>query len=485
MSVDPGSAGERAEGRVAREWNAVWLAVVVVLALAVYDVAAGPKLVLAGLLTVGPCIAATSGGRRAVAAVGAFVFGGILLLSWPDRLWWTLHQLLYLIAVVGITAVSVVVAGRREQQEERAAIAEGRLAELASQRAQSERLESLGQLAGGVAHDFNNLLGVILNYATLVGRRVDDPVATADLGEIRAAAERAAGLTQQLLAFARRDVVHPEPVDVNDLVRSVASMLERTLGSAIEFHFDLCDGPLVTVADRHQLEQTVLNLAINARDAMPAGGSLTISTDRPASDQARLRVTDTGHGMTAEVAARAFEPFFTTKAVGEGTGIGLATVHGIVRRAGGTVSIESVEGVGSSITIVLPCTDEHPEPLVPLDTVVLGHERILLVEDEAGLRATTGRILVHAGYEVVVACDGVEALEIFAADARFDLVLTDLAMPRMRGDELATRLAEQAPDLRVIVASGYDTGHASSRHRLAKPVSEEVLLRSVREVLDG
>ena len=485
MSVDPGSTGDRAEGRAASEWNSVRLAVLVVVALAAYDVAAGPKLVLAGLLTVGPCIAATSGGRRSVAAVGAFVFGCILLLSWPDRLWWTLHQLLYLLAVVGITAVSVVVAARREAQEERAAIAEARLADLASQRAQSERLESLGQLAGGVAHDFNNLLGVILNYATLVGRRVDDPVATADLGEIRGAAERAAGLTQQLLAFARRDVVHPEPVDVNDLVRSVASMLERTLGAAIEFHFDLCDGSLVTIIDRHQLEQTVLNLAINGRDAMSAGGSLTISTGRLAPDRLRLRVTDTGHGMTPEVAARAFEPFFTTKVVGEGTGIGLATVHGIVRRSGGTVSIESSQGVGTAVTIVLPCTEAVVPPPPMVERSAPGHERILLVEDEAGLRASTGRILTDSGYEVVTACDGIEALEIFSADGRFDLVVTDLAMPRMRGDKLAACLAERAPDLPVILASGYDTGAAPSAHRLAKPVTETVLLRTVREVLEG
>jgi PAS domain S-box-containing protein len=358
---------------------------------------------------------------------------------------------------------------------------------LAEHREQSHRLESLGQLAGGVAHDFNNLLGVILNYTTLVTRRVTDPTAIGFLDEIRAAAERAAGLTTQLLTFARRDVVHAEPLDLNGVVRDLAAMLDRTLGEHIELRLEMFDAPLVVLGDRHRLEQIVLNLVINARDAMPDAGILTIATERREAE-VLVRVIDTGGGMSPEVVARAFEPFFTTKPTGEGTGLGLATVYGIVQQNGGTVTIDSAVGEGTTVTVVLPgSSDAEPHPGVVRASTAGGTERILLVEDEPALRDATAQLLVERGYDVLVASDGVDALEVFDRDpGAIDLVLTDVAMPRMRGDELALRLAERQPGLQVILMSGYDSGDAPLTGRmLAKPVAEDVLFRTIRAVLDG
>jgi signal transduction histidine kinase len=358
---------------------------------------------------------------------------------------------------------------------------------LAEHREQSHRLESLGQLAGGVAHDFNNLLGVILNYTTLITRRVTDPTAIGYLDEIRAAAERAAGLTTQLLTFARRDVVHAEPLDLNGIVRDLAAMLDRTLGEHIELRLELAGAPLVVLGDRHRLEQIVLNLAINARDAMPDAGTLTIATE-PREAEVVVRVIDTGGGMAPEVVVRAFEPFFTTKPTGEGTGLGLATVYGIVQQSGGTVTIDSAVGEGTTVTVVLPgSSDAEPHPGVVTASTAGGTERILLVEDEPALRDATAQLLVERGYDVLVASDGVDALEVFDRDpGAIDLVLTDVAMPRMRGDELALRLAERQPDLQVILMSGYDSGDAPHTGRmLAKPVAEDVLFRTIRAVLDG
>jgi CheY-like chemotaxis protein len=295
-------------------------------------------------------------------------------------------------------------------------------------------------------------------------------------------------------------VANREPLEVNEIVRGVVSMLERTLGEHIELGLDLAPGPLVAIADRHQLEQIVLNLAINARDSMPTGGPLRIVTDfvhgtrrsgpgggRSAPDVV-LKVVDAGHGMAPDVVARAFEPFFTTKPQGEGTGLGLATVYGIVRQSGGEVTIDSTVGAGTTVTVVLPgAYDTAPVGGDEIEATLGGHERILLVEDEAALRVATARVLHDRGYDVLVACDGVEALEIFDREgATIDLVMTDLVMPRMRGDELARHLAERRPDLELVFMSGYDSGGAPLTGRLlAKPVAEDVLLRAIREALDG
>jgi hypothetical protein len=364
---------------------------------------------------------------------------------------------------------------------------------LDAQAERSHRLESLGQLAGGVAHDFNNLLGVILNYTTLILREVTDPRTVSDLGEIRAAADRAAGLTRQLLTFARQDTLNPEPLEVSEIVRGVASMLDRTLGEHVILNLALDDEPLVAIADRHHVEQIVLNLAINARDAMPDGGTLTISSgrSRDVGDEIVLQVIDDGHGMGPEVLAHAFEPFFTTKPTGEGTGLGLATVYGIVGQNGGEVSIESAVGNGTTVTVCLPRVD-GPVPVRELGLAASpgGKERILLVEDEEALRIATARILSERGYEVLVAADGMEALEVFEAQrARqitIDVVVSDVAMPRMRGDELEGRLLELDPDVRVLFLSGYDSVDAPLIGRLLpKPVPEKVLLKAIREALDA
>jgi two-component system cell cycle sensor histidine kinase/response regulator CckA len=365
---------------------------------------------------------------------------------------------------------------------------------------QSERLESLGKLAGGIAHDFNNILGVILNYSILAGKHVTEPRAVADLGEIRAAAERGAGLTRQLLTFARRIDTVSEPLDVNGVVRSIASMLSRTLGAHLDLRLELAEHPVVTIIDRHQLEQIVLNLVINARDAMPHGGQLTIRTALAPFDaivdvnlptsvpMVTLQVIDTGHGMPPDVMARAFEPFFTTKAQGEGTGLGLATVYGVVRRYLGDVTIDTSEGSGTTVTVTLRGTRQVPAAdAAPKADLIGGTERILLVEDEFDLRATTERILAEWGYEVVVASNGIEALELWQRESgRFDLVLTDVVMPEMAGDQLAERLAELDENVKVIFMSGYNSGELPDRGRiLPKPVDEDELLYALREAFDS
>ena len=368
------------------------------------------------------------------------------------------------------------------------------------QRERSHRLESLGQLAGGVAHDFNNLLGVILNYSALLVRQLTDEQSVADVNEITAAAERASALTRQLLAFARRDKAYPEPTDVNEVVSQFASLLERTLGENIELRFELAPEPLVVLIDRHQLEQIVLNLSLNSRDAMRRGGILTIRSSltlaRPgatadpgeARDTVRLDVIDTGAGMNDEVVSRAFEPFFTTKPQGEGTGLGLATVHGIVGQNGGKVTLSSSPGIGTTVSVHFDrVAGEASSAKKSRQAGDGGPERLLLVEDETALRVVTERILRERGYDVVTAVDGVDAIEVFERlGGEIDALVTDVAMPRMRGDELARRLTERLPGLRVVMMSGYASGDVLNHDRvLEKPVSQGDLLRAIREALDA
>jgi two-component system, cell cycle sensor histidine kinase and response regulator CckA len=370
--------------------------------------------------------------------------------------------------------------------------AENRRAALAEQRERAHRLESLGQLAGGIAHDFNNLLGVILNYATLLDRQITDPTASGDIAEIRAAADRAASLTRQLLTFARRDVITPEPLEVNEVVREAVSMLERTLGERIELRLDLEPRPLVAVFDRHQLEQIILNLAINARDAMDRTGVVTLGTRaEPAADGTAaviLTVGDDGPGMPPEVLERVFEPFFSTKPKGQGTGLGLSTVHGIVHQNGGDVSITSSIGLGTTVRVLMVGSSNFvPVSAADQRAEGAGSERILLVEDEEALREGTARLLQSRGYDVVTASDGVDALAIMDREERpIDMVVTDVAMPRMRGDELHEHLAGSHPALPVLFMSGYDSGASELPGRLLpKPVLEHELLTAIREMLDG
>jgi PAS domain S-box-containing protein len=389
---------------------------------------------------------------------------------------------------------------------------------LRNQIQQTHRLESLGQLAGGIAHDFNNLLSVIINYAGFVGSELEAATARdgeerwratcEDLAQIRLASERAAQLTHQLLAFARREVVQPEVIDVNAVVRDVEGLLRRTLGEHVELCSTAAEGLDAVLIDPGQLEQILVNVAVNARDAMPDGGLLQIDTSgidvdeqyaraRPAlapGRYVRLRVSDNGTGMPPEVLERVFDPFFTTKSQGDGTGLGLATVYGIVQQAGGHVQIYSEEGVGTTFTALLPATGQKPRsrraspPAVPVSG-----KTIMVVEDEEALREVTRRLLAAEGYSVIVAADGPQALAAAAAqDGPIDLLLTDVTMPHMPGTQLAERLCRQRPGLKVLYMSGFAQPilEASEPSRagmvlIDKPFSANDLLGKVSELLAG
>jgi PAS domain S-box-containing protein len=388
---------------------------------------------------------------------------------------------------------------------------------LQNRHSQAQRLESLGELAGGIAHDFNNLLAVIINYAAFVAEDLG-AAASAEIGDrwegprddveqIKLAAEQAAHLTRQLLAFARRDAVKPEVVDVNEIVGHVEQLLGRTLGEQVQLVSSLGAELWPVLIDPGQLEQILINLAINARDAMPDGGMLRVETANIEVDEAyassraeispgrhvRLQVSDSGGGMSREAVQRAFDPFFTTKPPGQGTGLGLATVYGIVERAGGRVQIYSEPGVGTTVTALLPATGQASAgPERRIDPVRLrGEETILLVEDEASLRRVAQRILSEAGYRVIAAANGPEALaEAGRHPEHIDLLLTDVIMPRMPGPQLAEQLLAQRPAVRVLFMSGFAEPLLGSGGRIDgnvelidKPFSASTLLEKVGQVL--
>jgi PAS domain S-box-containing protein len=383
---------------------------------------------------------------------------------------------------------------------------------------QAQRLESLGQLAGGIAHDFNNLLAVILNYVSFVAEEVTaaagpDPArhlesASADLVQIRQAAERAAGLTHQLLVFARRDVIRPQVLDLGNVITAVEEILRRTIGEHVELVTSLADDLWPVLADPGQLEQVLVNLAVNARDAMPGGGTLSIDTGNVTVDadaiaggsraqkgrNVRLRVSDTGSGMTRDVAQRVFEPFFTTKPDG-GTGLGLATVYGILTQAGGDIRIYSEPGHGTTFTIMLPVTAEGAIPVAepaPYRRTPRG-ETVLIVEDEAALREVTRRIFSRNGYTVITAANGPEALGIARSHpGDIHLLVTDVVMPQMLGKEVAESMRLIKPGIEVIFMSGYARPVLASQGRLdpgvalvEKPFSEAALLATAGQVLNG
>ncbi|NJC70885.1 PAS domain S-box protein [Planosporangium thailandense] len=379
---------------------------------------------------------------------------------------------------------------------------------------QAQRLESLGHLAGGVAHDFNNLLAVIVNYAAFVSEELET-AATADpdrwhsvardMQQIQRATERGISLTHQLLAFARREVVRPRVLSLNAVIADVKELLNRSIGEHVQLATELTRGLWPVKADPGQLEQVLVNLAVNARDAMPGGGALTIRTDNmvvgkesgvPAGRYVRMQVEDTGAGMPREVIARAFEPFFTTKAKGEGTGLGLATVYGIVRQSGGDVLIASEPGVGTTFTVLLPATDEGP---VDVDAPVVGDapsgggETVLVVEDEPAIREVAERILRRHGYDVLMAGSPLDALELAGRhEGEIHLLITDVVMPRMLGKDVAERLRALRPGVRVLYITGYAPPILASNGTLEpgaalleKPFSESGLLEAVRRVLDA
>jgi PAS domain S-box-containing protein len=375
---------------------------------------------------------------------------------------------------------------------------------------QAQKMEAIGQLAGGIAHDFNNVLTLISSYAELLLDPLPpDAPQRADLDEIRAAAMRAGDLTRQLLAFSRRQVTESLVLDLNGIVSGMDKMLRRLLGDDVELTAALTTDLGRVRADHSQLEQVLLNLAVNARDAMPTGGKLTIETANVELDDAYTRehvgvvagpyvmlgVSDTGTGMDAATKARIFDPFFTTKAPGKGTGLGLATVYGIVKQSGGNVWVYSELGAGTTFKVYLPRVDAPLEtpPIAEAFTGSLsGTETILVVEDNPSVRRLVSVVLKQHGYTVLDAPDPAEALELAGGyDGRIALLFTDVVMPGMSGRELAERLEAIRTDMRVLYTSGY-TDDAVLRHGILqagvafiqKPFTPPILLRRVRDVLD-
>jgi signal transduction histidine kinase/CheY-like chemotaxis protein len=387
---------------------------------------------------------------------------------------------------------------------------------------QSHRLESLGQLAGGVAHDFNNLLAAILNYVAFVSAQIGAELETrpvdararlaavlSDVAQIESAAERAAGLTHQLLSFARREVRNPEVLDINDIVCEVETLLRRTIGEHVTLVTDGATELKAVRADRGQMEQILLNLAVNARDAMPNGGTLSVVTENftvddefaalhpviDAGPYVRVRVSDTGVGMDRETLDRAFEPFFSTKPKDKGTGLGLATVYGIVSQTGGLVELHSEVGAGTTVTILLPSVAAavtEPEPVRPVKAHRSG-ETILVVEDEEPVLDVASRILTEHGYQVLVARSGTEAFAIINDHlGTIDLLLTDVVMPGTTGKDVAERISTVRSETRVLYMSGYPESVVASQgvidqgiRLMSKPFKAEGLLEHVRAVLDA
>ncbi len=394
-------------------------------------------------------------------------------------------------------------------------IADRKLVEQALQRneekfRQAQKMEAIGRLAGGVAHDFNNLLTVMMGYCELLAEHLQsDRAAKSDLQEIRRAAETAASLTRQLLAFSRKQILAPRVLDLNAVVINLHKMLSRLLEENIKITFHLASQSVLVKADPGQLEQVVMNLAINARDAMPRGGILTIETaavrlDASSSDSHAgaapgayvvLSISDTGTGMTQEVKSHLFEPFFTTKPRGQGTGLGLATVYGIVKQSGGDVAVCSEVGKGTTFKIYLPAVMNAAavmEPDAPPQEILTGTETVLLVEDEQHLRGLAERILRGYGYTVLLASSAKDGLLVSAQhQGNIDLLLTDVVMPGGSGRELAEQLAAVRPNVKIIYMSGY-TEDAIVHHGvlmpgtvlLPKPFTPEVLARKIRQALD-
>ena len=355
---------------------------------------------------------------------------------------------------------------------------------------QAQKMESIGRLAGGVAHDFNNLLTVINGYADLaLSRTQPEDSVYPQIREIRNAGDRAAELTMQLLAFSRKQVLQPKLLNLNDIVLDADKMLRRVIGEEIELQCIL-DPALQTVeADPGQLHQVIVNLAVNARDAMPAGGKLTIETANTDS-QVRLTVRDTGHGMDAGTLEHVFEPFFTTKGVGQGTGLGLATVYGIVRQSAGQISVESELGRGTTFSVRLPASEGVPGVEESAEPPAGGSGRVLLVEDEEGVRRLIATILEQHGYSVLTASDGEEALTVFEQCGHpVDLLISDVVMARMRGPELAVQLRQRQPAIHVLFISGYTDPAITSQlvleesSFLQKPFAADALVRAVSEAL--
>ncbi|MDP6454073.1 MAG: ATP-binding protein, partial [SAR202 cluster bacterium] len=383
-------------------------------------------------------------------------------------------------------------------------ITERKLLEI--QLAQSQKMDAVGQLAGGIAHDFNNLLTAIVGYADLASmdQRQTDSTDRYVRG-IKTAAERAAELTRQLLAFSRRQVIVPVVLDLNALILDLNSMLRRIIGEDVELVTVTSADLSAVEADRGQIEQVIMNLAVNARDAMPSGGKLIIETSTEQLGERNtilnanispgaynvLTVTDTGVGMTEEVQDHIFEPFFTTKGVGEGTGLGLSTCYGIVTQSGGHITVDSQPGEGTTFKVFLPRVEEKPTAESRPDekrSWPTGIETVLLAEDEPLVRSLIVEVLESQGYNVLQASNGAEAMRIAESQTQepIDLLLTDIVMPLMGGNELANRFRVLRPEAKIIYMSGYPKDlPESGAEFIEKPTSPDILASKVRSVLDS
>jgi signal transduction histidine kinase len=375
---------------------------------------------------------------------------------------------------------------------------------------QAQRLEAVGRLAGGIAHDFNNLLGIMLGYAGLAAREIGDAhAARPRLDAIIRAATRAAGLTRQILTFSRKEAVAPsEGCDLNLVVADLEDMIRRLIGEKVLVELRMAEGLDGVRSDPAQLEQLLMNLAVNARDAMPEGGRLLIETSAARLDEAYARshpdvrpgryvmlaVSDTGHGMDKATLEHIFEPFFTTKPVGTGTGLGLAVVYGVAQQSGGHVSVYSEPGHGTTFRVYLPPAAGGPatRPGETLDEVRGGHETLLLVEDEAELRSIVAESLRDVGYSVLEADRAQRALEIAERAETIELVISDVVLPDSNGPETTARVVERHPEARVLLMSGYTDGLIAAADGvvpgmafIAKPFGIAEFLRKVRGVLDA
>jgi PAS domain S-box-containing protein len=423
----------------------------------------------------------------------------------PDnaREWWSVRAgpLIERGEVVAATLCATNITARKRAEE-----VEARLQE---QLRQLQKLESIGRLAGGVAHDFNNLLTSMLGFVDLARRSLpSDSPAIEFLEGAAEAARRGGTLTQQLLAFARKQIVHPTVVAINPIIEAMVPMIGRLVGEDLEVSLALADMPDRVKVDVGNLEQVIMNLVVNARDAVVGTGRITIETGvvRLDADAARdhgtapgervfFAITDTGSGMSKQVAARAFEPFFTTKPIGKGTGLGLSMCEGIVRQAGGHITVDSEPGRGSTFRVFLPrATDEPSAPTTraAVASPVRGRETLLLVEDEALILRMAKRVLTELGYTVLTASDGREALEVLERHVGdVQLLITDVVMPRMSGRELAARVTALRPNVRVLYSSGYtadaigeDGVLGDGINFLAKPYMPSKLADAVRDALD-